>query len=270
MTICLAALCSEGDEDPRAVVAADRMVTYGGFIEFEHTMPKVAHASPYALAMVAGDTLVGTRLARAVADSVAGTSPKVVEIAQSLAQHYETVRQEQVEHQILVPRGLNLATFYGAHASLNGQITMMIDQQMLGFNLNVELLLAGVDDDGAHIYSIMNPGRPETQHDIIGYAAAGSGAIHALQSMIGFRHSADADVKETVFRVYASKRRAEVAPGVGHDTDMAVISRDGVKWLSEETLKQLGVLYDDFQQSTDAAVDKELKDLDLEESEVPA
>jgi hypothetical protein len=33
MTICLAALCKEGDE-PRAVIAADRMVTLGGFIEF--------------------------------------------------------------------------------------------------------------------------------------------------------------------------------------------------------------------------------------------
>ena len=41
MTICLAALCRQEDE-PVAVVAADRMVTMGGFIEFEHPVPKMA------------------------------------------------------------------------------------------------------------------------------------------------------------------------------------------------------------------------------------
>lgn len=81
-----------------------------------------------------------------------------------------------------------------------------------------------VDDSGAHVYSVQNPGRPEYLHDVIGYATIGSGAIHAVQSMIDFGHSTKAQYHETVFRVYASKRRAEVAPGVGLDTDMAVIS----------------------------------------------
>src|SRR4051794_24783722 len=77
---------------------------------------------------------------------------------------------------------------------------------------------------GGHIYSVQNPGRPELLNDIIGYAANGSGTIHALQSMIGLGHSPEAEYHTTVFRVYASKRRAEVAPGVGADTDLAVIS----------------------------------------------
>jgi hypothetical protein len=43
VTICLAAVCRE-DEETRVVVATDRMVTLGGFIEFEHAIPKMAPA----------------------------------------------------------------------------------------------------------------------------------------------------------------------------------------------------------------------------------
>jgi hypothetical protein len=40
------------------------MVTLGGFIEFEHAMPKMQTESTRAVAMTAGDTLIGTRIAR--------------------------------------------------------------------------------------------------------------------------------------------------------------------------------------------------------------
>jgi hypothetical protein len=225
MTICIAALCHA--EQPRAIVAADRMVTLGGFIEFEHAVPKMTRASPYALALVAGDALIGTRIAEDAAHEVAGTSPPVADIARQLAAQYEAARRSQLEERFLVPRGLNLQSFYGAHNTLNPQITAMLDNQMAQFNLGVEVLIAGVDGAGAHVHTVHNPGGAERQHDTIGYAAIGSGTIHALQSMIGFQHTPKADYHQTVFRVYAAKRRAEVAPGVGLDTDVAVISTRG-------------------------------------------
>ena len=91
MTVCIAALCREGDES-RVVVATDRMVTFPGFIEFEHATPKMLETSARAIAMTAGDTLVGTRISHEVADSITGTIP-VLEIAQRLAAHYDTTRK---------------------------------------------------------------------------------------------------------------------------------------------------------------------------------
>ena len=61
--------------------------------------------------------------------------------------------------------------------------------------------------------------------------------------MIGFRHTATDGLRETVFRVYASKRRAEVAPGVGTETDMAIITDAGLSWLDDEMFKQLAHIY---------------------------
>ena len=264
MTLCMAALCTDEEQNSLAVVAADRMVTFGGFIEFEHSVPKMAHQSPYAVALIAGDTLLGTRLAKAVAAELDGTSPRVAEIADRMATSYVGMRRDELENQVLAPRGLDLPAFYGNHASFNPQVTMMLDQTMAQYNLGIELLIAGVDAAGAHIYSIHNPGKPEREYDVIGYAAIGSGGIHALQAMISFRHSASASVRETVFRVYAAKRRAEVAPGVGLDTDIAIVSASGVKFLGEGALKELSVLYENYGKAAEEAQVKELGKLSLE------
>jgi hypothetical protein len=259
----MAALCKdEGTE--RVVVAADRMVTYPGFIEFEHAVPKIGNACPYALAMAAGDTLTGTRLAHDVAEDMKGTSPRVLEIAERLADQYEDMRKDRIEHMIMSPRALDLETFYAKHAELNANLVMVVDQAMMNLDLGVELLLAGVDQTGAHLYTVRNPGKPELQHDVIGHAQIGSGAIHTLQSMIGFGHKPEAEFRETVFRVYASKRRAEVAPGVGVDTDMAVVSADGVQWLTEKQLNQLQDLYDNYRQTSNNALENELSSLELD------
>lgn len=130
----------------------------------------------------------------------------------------------------------------------------------------MELLVAGVDSAGAHIHSIHNPGGVDRQHDFIGYTAIGSGGIHALQAMIGFRHSPTAALRETVFRVYAAKRRAEVAPGVGLDTDIAIVSASKVSFLSAGVLSTLSDLYASYGKAAEDAQGKELGKLSLEEN----
>jgi hypothetical protein len=241
------------------------MVTLGGFIEFEHAVPKMTQTASYAVAMVAGDALIGMKLAQDAAEAFAGDNPSVADIAHELGQGFGRARGERLEQQILSPRSLTLQTFYGNHTTLNQNIVALLDNQMVQYNLGVELLLAGVDPSGAHIYSVLHPGPPENLHDTIGYAAVGSGAIHALQALIGFGHSAGAEYHETVFRVYAAKRRSEVAPGVGRDTDMAVISGSGIHWLTEDELQQLSGIYDEYEKATSGELQKQLKNFRLGE-----
>lgn len=266
MTLCMAALCTDPDDGALAVVAADRMVTYGGFIEHEHTVPKIVQPTSYAVTMIAGDTLVGTRLAKAVAAAIGPTNPDVASIAGSMATGYANMRTEQLNAQILAPRGLDLTSFYARQGALNAQLVMVLDQAMAQHNPGVELLIAGVDGGGAHIYSVTNPGKPEREHDPIGYAAIGSGGIHALQAMISFKHSTTATLQETVFRAYAAKRRAEVAPGVGVDTDMAIVSASGVRFLDTSTLQALAKMYGKYGKAAETAQVKELGKLNLDDN----
>ncbi len=264
VTVGIAALCVDEEGRPAVVIATDRMVTYPGFIEFEHGVPKMIPMSPGAVAMTAGDALTASRLTRDVGTTLYGTSPLVAQIAQQLATAYEMVRHQRIESHVLSPRGLNFQTFYQAHASLNGQITVLIDQTMMQFDLGVEILIGGIDPTGTHIHSVHNPGRTDLQHDMIGYAAIGSGAIHALQAMIGFRHTDGAALKETVYRVYAAKRRSEAAPGVGSGTDMAIISRAGVKLLVNEQIEALAQMFVDVESRSRADLQENLTTLTLE------
>lgn len=240
------------------VVAADRMVTYPGFIEFEHPGSKMVQLGDHAIVMVSGDTLIGMRLANDAAAALAGSAGPIAAIAADLGVRYAGARNQQSEQQVLSVRGLNFQTFYANHNSLNGQAVMLTDNQLAQFDLGVELLLAGVDDTGAHIHTVHNPGGLDRNHDPITYAAIGSGAIHVLPSMAGFAHGGTASYPETLFRVYASKRRAEVAPGVGGDTELAVVTRSGVQRLTSADLERLSSLYDKFTSKTNTELKKQL------------
>ncbi len=240
------------------------MVTLGTFIEYEHAVPKMAATSTSsvaAVAMIAGDTLIARRMTDEVVASSGAT--EVAGIAHELAAKYGAVRQIRMEETHLWPRGLTLNNFYQAHQSLQPQIVAMIDAGLKDYNLGVEVLLAGVDASGGHIFTVMNPGGTERLWDIIGYTAIGSGGIHATQAMIGYGHAASADYHETVFRAYAAKRRAEAAPGVGHDTDMGVISATGIHWLSTDELNQLGAIYADYETSMAETLAKKLASFTL-------
>ena len=103
-----------------------------------------------------------------------------------------------------------------------------------------------------------NPGGSAECHDVIGTVAIGSGEIHAVQSMIGFGHAATQPVKDTIFHVFASKRRAELAPGVGRDTDLMVLSPSGAVRLPDKALAKLGELYDSHAASVVASAQEQV------------
>jgi hypothetical protein len=237
------------------------MVTQPGFMEYEHTESKMVELAPRAAVMVAGNTLDGMRL---VSEAAAAQMPETIaEIAEELGRRFALARNARAG-QLLGSHGLTWETFHQMHGLLNAQVVMTLESALEQYALGVNLLLAGVDDSGAHIHTNGDPGGGNTRHDAMGWAAIGIGAAHVVPSMVGFGHSARDGYKETLFRVYASKRRAEVAPGVGSDTEMAVITVDGTKRLSGDVMGKLGVIYDRFRKATEREVRKQLASFDPE------
>jgi len=231
------------------------MVTQPGFMEYEHAGSKMVELAPRAAVMVAGNTLDGMRL---VSEAAAAEMPETIaEIADELGRRFALARNARAG-QLLGSHGLTWETFHQMHGLLNPQVVMTLESALEQFQLGVHLLLAGVDDSGGHIYTNADPGGGNQRHDPMGWAAIGIGAPHVVPSMVGFGHSARDGYKETLFRVYASKRRAEVAPGVGSETEMAVITRDGTKRLSAAVVGDLGVIYDRFRILTERQLSKQL------------
>ena len=84
------------------------------------------------------------------------------------------------------------------------------------------MLIAGATGHVYTIHTILNPG---TIHDnsSIGHGAIGTGAPHALYSLIedSYRSSMDKDL--VIKLVKKAKKRSEVAPGVGQKTTVLTI-----------------------------------------------
>ena len=263
MTICIGALCTSEAPGDTVVLASDRMVTWIG-TQFEHPVPKIHSVCPTAQVLIAGDALAGEDVVRRAHVQLAGAPVPVKDAAEAVANSYGDERMGRAEAQVLKPRGLTLAQFYQMHQQLVPQITGGLDTALAAFDLGVELIVAGVDGAGGHLHTVMNPGGIQICHDLIGYIAVGSGGTHALQSMIGLHHSPSQSLTQAVFQVLTSKQRAEVAPGVGRETDLIVIGRDGPRSLAPGSLERLDELCARTARDADAAVQRQAAQLQLE------
>ena len=229
MTVCIAALYGDG---AGVVLVTDRMVTAHipiGY-EFEHQentkIVELAGANS-THALLAGDVLVGNEVLKVaqVQMTQRDGSVSASEAAEIVRGAYQQVRLEKITHQELGSRGLDLDTYYGRHQQLSQPIVQMIDQAFCKGNLGVEMLVAGPNGETHAIHTILNPG---TIHDnsSIGHGAIGSGAPHALYSLIEDSYAASLSKEEVITLVEKAKKRSEVAPGVGVETTIVVIPRE--------------------------------------------
>lgn len=243
MTVCIAATC-EGEKN--IVVAADRMFTVGPplNVEFEPPLTKIENMGLACVAMGAGNGLyVSEIFRRARADYHGVDTVPVDQIAASLNSVYLQYRDEKLEEHVIRPmvgpdfmafraRGGTLPAYLQVQPGIYQQIVVQSSQ----FNLGVEIILAGIDEGGVHLYYLGHPGGL-ISFNKIGYNAVGSGATHvAIKFALELQHP-NCGLAETLLNVYSAKKAAEVAPGVGQQTEMKVISAKGV-WALPETLTE--------------------------------
>lgn len=234
MTICIGALCNGGKS---VVLAADGMVTTNlPPIEFEHPGTKIEFLTEKSALLSAGQVLPGTEVLRRAKARLSSTGSGTMEdIAKAVGESYSEYRSEIIEQRWLKPRGLTLDLFYkeGKIQQIPREIALPMDRDMIKFNLGVDLIVAGIDEAGAHIYTVLNPGIPNC-HNRIGYVAVGSGTIHAISTFIFNDFSVESTLNEAVYYACEAKINSESAPGVGVETSMAVIKASGMKMLDEE------------------------------------
>lgn len=244
MTICIAANCANGQA---VVVASDRMLSAPFLtLEFDHPDAKIDEVSRTCVALSAGDALASHDVLMDGA-GFAGQlqNPMISNFADQLRQKFIEARRRRASEQVLEPRGLSFGEFYqgGAITRLPPDLAMLLDSHIQQLQLDVSLILAGVDQTGAHIYSLDDPGVCAC-YDRIGYHAIGSGHRHALLTLVALGHHRTIDVNHGVFNVYCAKRAAEAAPGVGMATEIRVITGAGIQPLDRGFLDKLSPLYD--------------------------
>jgi hypothetical protein len=250
VTICIAALAEKGQA---CIVAADREITVSMplNIAFEHHERKIEAISKSCAVMSSGNALIAEEVITRTRRAITGAGDEDMHRAATILRDtYMQVHIERAEQLILRPRGLTLQEFrdFGAQ-KIPLPIYQQIDNLFWNFMLQTEFIIAGVDTTGGHIgwvhyHGVQGAGWLES-FDKLAYHAIGTGGSHAgiLLSLTG-QHR-ELSTAETVWNIYMAKVNAEVAPGVGEFTDMAIVTKDGIEFLSEAFITQMEKVSDE-------------------------
>lgn len=257
MTVCVAAIC----DDNKVVGAADRMLTSGS-IQFQPEQTKLVQLTSSIVAMIAGDMSVHAELLakvqRSINDRIAAEPNNwwsVADIASLYESEYSRLRRRLAERDLLEPLGLDLDSYIGRQRELSGDLVSKIATELINYQLPVtELIFAGVDEGGPHIYSVGN-GKATCQ-DGVGFAAIGVGSWHASSQLMVAGHTRKAPLSRSVYLTFAAKKRAEIAPGVGTETDMFLIGPTLGSYIEirHTVIEEFGRFYEDHRSKTQELV----------------
>jgi hypothetical protein len=149
----------------------------------------------------------------------------VGDVAQLYVESYDQIRARRAASAALRPLGLNPNSFIERQSEMADSFIKRISDDLTTYTMpKVEAIICGIDRTGCHLYRINNftdlGDCIASCEDTIGFAAIGSGAHHAESQLMAAGHHRASAIPETIFLIYLAKKRAEIAPGVGPDTDM--------------------------------------------------
>lgn len=271
VTVCIAAITTYYDDKGTAsgtsvVGASDRMLTAGD-VEFEPQTSKIVQLTTSVFLMTAGDSAFQAEVCREVQRTVSeriAAEPqnwwRVKDVAYLYLHTMDTIKQKRAEEALLVPLKLDGDTFLARAHELPRELVQELKDEIQNFRIpEVETIVTGVDTDGgAHIYTVGTHNGISNFlncHDSVGFAAIGSGYWHANSQLMIGGHTRLSPGPETLALVYAAKKRAEVAPGVGKETDIFVIGTNlGAHFTAtEEEKKLLEGMYDQIRRGESIA-----------------
>jgi hypothetical protein len=240
LTICIAAICNDGEG---LVAVADRMVTVQALnIEIERAKSKISKLGPRHLVMSAGDGLVGEEVFRQSADQCSHMQG-VDEVANVVVNAFEKLRVRRIEETLLRALGYTVESFQKSGSGQLGQAFGNVLQNIAQYDLKTEFLIPGFDGPSARIAHVHNPGALRWT-DGMDFYAVGSGAIHAFTSLLLSGYSSALPVEKALLQVFRAKCAAEIAPGVGHETDLHVGNSSGFRAVEGAVLQELRNLHD--------------------------
>jgi hypothetical protein len=245
MTVCIAAECDGGE---KIVVAADRMFTLNApmNLEFETGEKKIEPLAPSCVVLSSGNSAYAKEMVLESLSALAGSqNPKIARVVDIVKEAFIQNRAAKIREQLLIPMlgpdflkcekiPMTVPQYLQTQPGMFNQLSA----QMFAFNTGMDFLVCGVDDTGARIAYVGHPGTVAWL-DKLGYAAIGSGGIHATTRLALGSQTRNSALTDTLYRVYEAKKAAEVAPGVGKDTDMAVVTLHGTQACSNDVLAAL-------------------------------
>lgn len=257
MTVCIAAIGSDGIDKEAIVYATDNMVSTALLGQFEHSITKYRVLPNNSVAMLAGNPLIFNELTDSVAAGFDFEKTK-----NQILQNFKGVRKQAIQYGVLDKFGLKDDFIAG---SLNNpQPNMFLNtifQTVAEFNLGTGILLIGFHRDGqADIAEINETGY--AGYRSMGFHVIGSGNIQAANTLLFQKQGVHESLITTAYNVYKAKRQAEVAVGVGRTCELFILRKDkGSAKVDEGVIKKLAEIYE--QESVFGKTHKKLQGLKI-------
>jgi len=202
--------------------------------------------------MTAGNSVFHAEIFRAVNNIVSARITQepsnwwtVKDVAELYASHRNIAKGNKAENSILTPLGLSRDTFIARQSAMKDEFIAFLTNRILNYNVpDIEAIVTGIDmDGGAHIFVVNNDN--VSCWDNIGFASIGSGSRHAKSQFMFTGHSRNALLPESLLLTYTAKKRSEVSPGVGEETDMFMMGPHLGSYviLNQETMRKLNESY---------------------------
>jgi hypothetical protein len=242
MTICIAALC---ENRSKIILAADRMITVGQILEFEHEVRKFKELTSNCVIMYAGSATIQDDIINEAMPQIQNLrTPVFKQITNEIIEAYTKIRIRKTEETILKPQRLDFDSFYQSQRMLLPEIVFNLTNAITNMKLGVEYILCGFDNTFGHINYIVDPGTSEC-FDSVGFCAMGTGNLNAVSVFTAHKYAPSFSVDKALYLTFLAKREAERSPGVGKETDIAILSSDCVKHLSNHEIGEIEKIYTD-------------------------
>jgi hypothetical protein len=238
MTICIAAIGKDGDNSEAIVFATDHMVSLPQIGQFEMPVEKYKKITDNSIAMLAGESLLFNDIIGSCNNC--SFDPMKEKIRQKML----NIKEERIQKQLLDTYKLNYIDIIGLLKNpLQNPFSMNIMDSISKYTLNTLILLIGFKDNKAQIVEITENRIGEARD--IGFDAIGSGGMQAMNTLLFQKHSKNDSLAATLYDVYKAKRNAEVAVGVGKETDIMILRETGVEKIDEDKVRTLSDIYNE-------------------------
>ena len=266
VTVCIAAIC----DTSMLLGMSDRMLTAGD-IQFQPPSSKIWEITKSIVMMAAGDVGLQTEIWTQVRKSVdvrIQEKPndwfRVEEVADLYRAAYFNLKRRRAEMEILAPLGLDSTSFLTQQKSMDAELVSKIAQELISYRMpDVAAIIAGNNPlHGApkgsavvsgHLFVVENG--DVSCADKVGFACVGAGAWHANSAMMQTGHTPATSIPNALLNIYTAKRRAEVAPGVGIETDNFIITSalGGYSDLKDDVMAAIGNAYTEYSKENELA-----------------
>lgn len=240
MTICIAVIGTDADGKEAIVFATDHMVSISNIGQFDKTIDKYKVLNASTVAMLSGNPLIFNDILK----DCNGKDCDFEMIKNTIHKNMIAIKDDIVQKQILDTFKVDMKYVQDVmRGPLQNPYVNSLLQTIATFNLQTSILLIGYKGEEAQIVEIRE-NLINDFHDIE-FGVIGSGSVQAINTLMFQRQSKKDTLSTTLYNVYKAKRNAEVAVGVGKETDIMILTQKGRKIIAENKLGKLSGIYED-------------------------